>query len=208
MANAGQNTASPQDIRQIVNKNTQQRKRKRAVLNLILLLLFLLLLIGLGLMTYFIVYKSLQAPTKEVVLDINFETYATSSSGEETLDGWDIYHFKAGENSSSRTSNFNHQLYADRDLRMDYKINNVLNTEYKYVIDFTNLTFDVNGNCKLTYSIKENGADVTTKQDLPIGGVIEYSSPEDITISVFLSVEDSEMDASCTGNIVFTIAVV
>lgn len=207
MSSVSQGAAVPQDFRNIVNKNTQQRKRKRAVLNLILLLLFLLLLIGIGFLTYFVVYRAVYIPPKEVVLDVNFDIYSVQDGNSEHY-GHQTFKFNEGDDSGSRESKCEQNLPATGYLKLDYKIKNVHGMNYNYTIDFSDLQFDAKSNCKLEYQITEGDSDTPSVERTELKEkTLSYTSDKNVLISLIFSVNDNELDAHCFGDILFTIAV-
>ncbi len=202
MADAGQKTATQQDIRKIVNKNTQQRKRKRTILNIILILLFLLLLIGLGFLTYFIVYNSIYTPPKDVVLTIHYSTHEVIGDNDSLIEDKE-FSFGKGESSGIREPEFVHDLPAEGYLRLDYNIENKSRVGYRYNIDFSELLQNTE-NCDIKWELNNDGI----QNDLSSGDVVDHDDNGNLLISVYLRVIDPDANAHCSGKLVITISVI
>ncbi len=180
--------------------NLRKRKRKRIILRIVLLMLILLLVLVI------ILALSLTSCTKvekELALDMSVSSYGVENGHAEQLGNTKKYRYERGtetdgvQNIEYPPFNLDVGVY----FRLDYKIHNLSEITYSYVIDLTKLEIF---NCEVTYF-----TNLTDEEEVfPESNILRLAHNKDFEFSIVIKVKDYDIStANCKGVISFTIEI-
>lgn len=182
-----------------LEQNLRKRKRKKIILRIVLLILLLLLLL-LSIGIYFIVRQNQE--NKELVLNLTFNSYGVVNNQDKQLGKTHNFEYGKGEETESPEEIVvpNFELTQNNYLRLDYEVENLSNITYTYIIDLRGLN---NDNCAFKFTTNFT----PEMQSFPPSNILRLAYNRNFKFSIYIQIDNLANDATCTGSIIFTVAI-